>query len=243
MLNTFKSIPLPHLSPLSFSGSFVYPSFLPPPHPQLFIFRALSFTAAPHLFSRCKAPPTWTLPAPATRQPPPLVPATYAAGLHLPPFPVSVLSPLCRPRPAPRSLSSPGGFTCCRSLRASVSLNLPPRVLLGILKFPGHWFLVRWLIGQGRDARAPPLPGNRKPWSSLTLLLVHAGAVPATRLPTPPPLPPLHPPCVVVILYPSVEEVWGVALYVGVLRAGNCHGRGCLVSKTEGRHSLVTMSF
>ena len=48
--------------------------------------------------------------APATRQPPTLVPAPRSACLHLPPFPVLVRPPLCRPRPAPRSLSASGGF-------------------------------------------------------------------------------------------------------------------------------------
>ena len=64
MLNTFIFSPsAPHF-PLSFYGSFVSPSFLLPPYPQLFVARALSFTPSPRILSRCKAPPTWTLPAP-----------------------------------------------------------------------------------------------------------------------------------------------------------------------------------
>ena len=48
------------------------------------------FVPAPQLLSRYKAPPTWTSPAPATRQPPLLVSAHCTAYLRLPPFPVTV---------------------------------------------------------------------------------------------------------------------------------------------------------
>ena len=61
---------------------------------------------APHLLSRCEAPPIWTFPAFAARQQLPLVPVPRAACLHLMPFlcwfyaPFSSLSPhpvTCRP--------------------------------------------------------------------------------------------------------------------------------------------------
>ena len=233
MLNTFKFIPLSHLSLLLFSGSFVSPYFLPPHHPQPFIIRIHSFTPAPHLLSRCKAPPTWTPPAPATRQPPPLVPEPRVVCLRLPPVPVPVRSPLCCPRPAPMSLSDPGGLARHGSLCASVSLPLTPRFLLRILTSSGPWFLVRWLFARGREAKLPPLPGSCAPWSSLPPLLGHSGDVQST--PPPPPFPPLPPHLVSVIQYPLVEEVWGVALDFGVSRAGRCHGRGFLVRKTEGQ--------
>ena len=83
------------------------------------------FSPAPHLLSRCKAPPTWKYTTPITRQPPPLFPAPRPACLVQLPFPVTVRSPLLRPWPAPRSLSDPGGFARCESLRASVFLTFP----------------------------------------------------------------------------------------------------------------------
>ena len=44
------------------------------------------FSPAPHLLSQLKAPPTWTSPAPAACQPPPLMPMPHAACLSLLPF-------------------------------------------------------------------------------------------------------------------------------------------------------------
>ena len=110
MLNTFNLALLPHRFLLYFSGSFVSPSFLPPPYPQPFVIIALSFISNLHLLSRCEALTTWNFPLTATRHPPPLVPAPRAVCLRLPPFPVLVRSPHFRPWPAPRYLSSPGGF-------------------------------------------------------------------------------------------------------------------------------------
>ena len=95
-------------------------------------------------------------------------------------------SSLCFPRPAPRSLSAPGGFVCRRSLHAYVSLSCPPRVLLQIMASSGPWFLVEWVLPQGRESSAPPLPGSLTSWFSLPPLLGHAVAVPATRLPPSP---------------------------------------------------------
>ena len=179
MLNTFKYIPLPHIYLLSFYGSFIPPSFLPPLHLHPFTVRALSFTSFHHLLSRCEAPPTQTLPIPATNQTLPLVPAPRAVCLRLPPFPVTFCSPLCRLLTVPMFLWTPGGFSRHRSLHASVSLPLPPRVLLQIMALSGTWFLVWWLFAQGKEARAPSLPGSRAPWSLIPLLLGYAGVVQA----------------------------------------------------------------
>ena len=109
IINTFNLPLCPTFFLLSFSGLFNSPYFLPHPYPQPFILRSLSFAPSTHLLSRCKAPPTWTLPAPANLQPPLLVPAPHAACLRLPPFLVPVRSPLFRPRPAPRFLSAIDG--------------------------------------------------------------------------------------------------------------------------------------
>ena len=69
-------------------------SILPPPHHQTFVVVYLFlFVPAPHLLSRRKSPPAWTFPAPATRQPWPLVSAPCSACLRLPPFPVTVRPP------------------------------------------------------------------------------------------------------------------------------------------------------
>ena len=54
-----------------------------------------------------------------------------------------------------------------------------------------------WIFAQGREARAPPLPGSCSPWPSLPPLLGHSGAIEAT--PPPPP--------VVLIPSPLVDSV------------------------------------
>ena len=101
------------------------------------------FSSAPHLLSRCKAPPTWMFPAPTTPKPLPLVHFPRSACLRLLPFHGTVHSPLFHPRPSPRSLSAPGGLTRHGSLRASMSLPRPPRVLLRILALSSPWYCCR----------------------------------------------------------------------------------------------------
>ena len=81
-------------------------------------------------------------------------------------IPVTVCSPLCQPRPAPRSLSSPGGFSCRGSLRVSVSMPLPPLVLLQFFASSGFGVLFGCLFAKRQAAKAPPLPRSRAPWSS-----------------------------------------------------------------------------
>ena len=68
------------------------PFFLSPTNPEPFIIKNLLFVTAPRLLSLCKAPPTWMSPAPATRQPLPLIPAHRAKCLCMPPFPGMVRS-------------------------------------------------------------------------------------------------------------------------------------------------------
>ena len=104
------------------------------------------------------------------------------------------LPPLCRPRPASRSLSSPAGFVRRRSLR--LSCVLPPSLFAAPL--PGiFWFLVSMGVHfvQGWGSRAPPLPGSRSSRPPPPLH-GHAGAISLTG--SPPNLPP-PPPC---YLYP-----------------------------------------
>ena len=57
------------------------------PHVQLFII------TSPHSLSRSETLHTWTLLAPATRQPSTFVSATHAVCPYLPPFPVTVWPP------------------------------------------------------------------------------------------------------------------------------------------------------
>ena len=69
MVQTYLALPSPPDSTVFLDRS-CPSSILPPPHQQLFNVLALSiFVPAPHLLSRCEAPPTWT--SPATRHPPP----------------------------------------------------------------------------------------------------------------------------------------------------------------------------
>ena len=48
--------------------------------------KPFQFSPAPHLLSRCEFPPTWMSPAPAARQPPPLIPVPSVVCLHLLPL-------------------------------------------------------------------------------------------------------------------------------------------------------------
>ena len=102
------------------------PSFLPPPHLQPCIVKSPS----PYLLSRCKYPPH--LGAAYTRHLPAFA-AHPCALRHVPVFaviPVPVRSPLVLPCTAPISLMAPVCFACCVSLCVSVSLTIPPQVLL-----------------------------------------------------------------------------------------------------------------
>ena len=129
---------------------------------------------------------------PATIQPLPIDSAPYAACLRLPPFPVSVHPPFFRPCPDPRSLSDSGGFShfgslcrpCASALHSLCSAPTP-----GIF-----WFLVSCrvtILAQGREARAPTIPGNSSPRSLPPRYL----DIPETFSITGPPHPYLPSPC------------------------------------------------
>ena len=163
---TFK-LGLPHQRFLHrFPNRYFPSSVLSPPHPYPFIVEALP------LFTRFPPPlpvwsaPTWALPIPTNRQPPLLVPTPHSACLHLSPFPVMVRSPLFRPWPAPKYMSSPGGFNGCGSPHACVYLPLPPWVLLLILASSGPWSRC-WVDLKAR-AR---VQGASTPWHSCALVL------------------------------------------------------------------------
>ena len=96
--------------------------------------------------------------------------------------PVSIRFPLCRPRPAPRSMSSPGGFACRSSFRVSMYMNCPPLVHLQILASSGSGVRVGWIFAKGEIPRclhylAVAHPGPC-PW-----LLGHDGTVKVTPPP------------------------------------------------------------
>ena len=91
-----RTFPTPHLGSVAYCYSFIYP-FLPtlffsrflecsfpplsylPPISSLSSLKPYQLSTAPHFLFGCEAPPTWTSPAPAARQPPPLVPVPRAA--------------------------------------------------------------------------------------------------------------------------------------------------------------------
>ena len=77
----------PHLFLLLFLDRYLPPlSYILPIRSRYYL-KPSKFSPATHLLSWCKTPPNWTSPAPAARQPLPLVPAPRAACLHLLPFP------------------------------------------------------------------------------------------------------------------------------------------------------------
>ena len=137
---TLKLALLPHLF-LPFVWIFIFPPpyYLPLPYSSVHHWSPLLFAPAPHLLSRRKAPPTWTLSAPASRHPP-----ASAARLFTPrrvnvsaAVTVNVLPPLCILWPVPMSMLSPGVFARCRSLHAYMPLPRLPRGLLQTLTSSG----------------------------------------------------------------------------------------------------------
>ena len=124
------------------------------------------FSPASNILSWCEAPPTWTSPASAACQPPPLVPAPRTECLHLLPF-------LCRLAPTFAVLGLKPGpslplrfFAHHGSLCVSVSLPRPPQVLLRILASSSFGVRVRWIFAKSPEAKAPSLPGSHVRWSS-----------------------------------------------------------------------------
>ena len=124
------------------------------PQKPIIVVSLSMFAPALHLLSWCKAPPTWTSPAPATRQPLPLVsapntlrhytrtctvtvcPATFAAlGLLSGPFcPLGFRPPWVLPSPLYPRIALP---EC-----SSFAWNL---LVFG--------FSVRWIFARGQGAR------------------------------------------------------------------------------------------
>ena len=178
-----------------FSGLFLSLLHPNPYHHQQFIVESLSlFVHTFHVFSFREAPPTWTSPAPATRQPPQLVYAPCSACLRLSPFPVTARPPSppfdtlgLHPVPCHPLV----GLSVANPSVSPVPLPRPPWVLLWILASSGSWFFVGWILAWGRDSRAPPLPGSWSPWTSPPLLLDHSSAFQDTPHPYPLSPPPL----------------------------------------------------
>ena len=161
------------------------PFLHPTPSPQQpFIVEALYLFAPDfHLLSFRESPPTWTSPAPATRQPPPLVSVPHAACLHLLPFTVTVHPPFAALGLLPGTCQPLGGSSVTGTSVSFVPPLHPSCVLLCILASSGSWFLVGWIFAQGIEARAPPLPGTQVPWTSIPPIIGHASAVQDTRTP------------------------------------------------------------
>ena len=134
------------LPPHRFLLSFLDHSFLPCYYRLPIRSRSSSKTSR---FTRFRSPlQVWSashIGISLTRHPPasaarPCAPRCVPASSAVP---VPVQYPLCRPRPAPSSLSSSGGFTHRRSLCVSVSLPHPPWVLLLITASSGPWYRYR----------------------------------------------------------------------------------------------------
>ena len=117
-----------------------------------------------HPLSQLKNTSTLTLSPPTTCQPPLLGSALYAACLNLPPLPASFWPPF-----AVLGLWS----GTCQTLGVRL-LRVHPSPLCLRLSFLCYsptpdivWFLVSCQVtvfAQGREVRAPPLPGNLSPW-------------------------------------------------------------------------------
>ena len=116
----------PHLFLIPFSGSFFPPiSYLLPIRSRSSL-KPSQFSPVPSLLSRCKAPPTWTLPAPATRQTLPLVPVSCVMCLHLLPFPCQFDPPFAAVGLHPGSCRPLGGLpVVCPSTSPCPCLVLP----------------------------------------------------------------------------------------------------------------------
>ena len=123
--NFYSNYPAPPVS-ADFLGIFIFPLYLTSlPSVAFVVVAPLSCTHYPppsgakrHPHGSCLHPPPVIL----HRSSMPLC----AACLRLPPFSLTVSLPLIPHRLDPRSLSSPGGFACCGSLRASVPLPCHP---------------------------------------------------------------------------------------------------------------------
>ena len=200
-----RTFPTPYLGSVSYCYYLIYPfrptfffsRFLDHYFPSLsyllpicscYSLKPSKFPPAPFLLSRCEAPSTWTPTAPSVCQPLLLVPAPHAACLRLLPFPFWFAPPFSDLGLHPGTCRPLVGFSLHRYLRVSVSLTLPTRVLLQILASSGFCFLVGWLFAKRLEAKAPPLPGSRAPWSS------PPNTWPCRRRSAPPPPhPPTHP--------------------------------------------------
>ena len=131
-------------------------SLFPPPsyRPPIIIpssSQHLSVTTSSHLLSRRVALSTWTSPTPATRHLTPLVSAPRAVFIYLLLFP-RPLSPPLPPSACTQVPVRPWGFSHHRSIRASVTLTLPPCVLHSFSEYSGSWSL--FLLGVHFRARS-----------------------------------------------------------------------------------------
>ena len=171
--------PAPPDSTVFLDGSF--PSSILPPPPSAAVHCRSPLYVCTHSPPPLPARSAAHLNVARTRQPPPLISSPRATCLRLPPFPVTVRPPLCRPRPAPRSLSAPGGFARRGSPRLPCAPALPflisppnPRIF---------WFLVSCRVDFRARARGQ---GASTPWQLLALALAYEVVVFQPRTVTPP---------------------------------------------------------
>ena len=141
------------------------PSFLPPPHPQLFIVKFLSFHPLPTSFPGVKRRP------PGRCLYPPLTRLRCSSMRTAPHDYVCFRSRTGAPHPFPPPKLHPGscwtvGFARCGSLYVSMSLTLLPRVLLQILAPSGPCYCYQ--VAFCEKVRGQ---GVSTPWQLLTLTL------------------------------------------------------------------------
>ena len=86
LLLLFSLSLIPNIFLLPLSQLFFTPLSYLLPIRSRFSLKPSQFSPTTHLLSRCKAPRTWTSPAPAAHQPLSLVPVPRAACLHILPF-------------------------------------------------------------------------------------------------------------------------------------------------------------
>ena len=165
LLLLFNLALLPHLFLLPFSGFFFYPYLLTTTHFYPFLFEALS------MFT-CSTPPILVrraahLDTAHTRHP--LASAACPCALHRMLASTAVPMLVCSPPLLPSACNQvpvvPWGVFPSRVPPRLCIPAFPTWVLLQILASSGFGVRFGWIFTKRREAKAPPLPVSRAPWS------------------------------------------------------------------------------